>query len=110
MSGGVWANACLGLAIGELGLEDEAAAAFNPGGEAYERKMALLSNLCSYIRHSFEAHRGVKRSKIAAYANSFLYRWSHIRKAGLKESIECLFNRLSRTNKSKTYRESFKKD
>ena len=100
---------CHRQAIGELGLKDETAV-FDPGGEAYERKMALLSNLCSYIRHSFEAHRGVKNSKIAAYANFFLYRWSHIRKAGLKDSIEYLFNRLSRTNKSKTYRESFKKD
>ena len=100
---------CHSQAIAELGLKDETAV-FDPGGEAYEKKMALLSNPCSYIRHSFEAHRGVKKSKIEAYANFFLYRWSHIRKAGLKDSIEYLFNRLSRTNKSKAYRESFKRD
>lgn len=33
---------------------------------------------------------------------------SAMRKAGLKDSIENLFSHLSGTNKSKTYRESFK--
>ncbi len=48
---------------------------FVPGDREYEAKMKLMSNCCSYLRHSFESHVGIKFSKLEAYGNFFLYRW-----------------------------------
>ena len=62
--------------------------------------MKLMSNCCSYLRHCFESHNGIKFPKLEAYGNFFLYRWSHVRKRGLKATIECLFNRVCGTAKS----------
>ena len=50
------------------------------GDDEYERKMKLMSNCCSYLRHCFESHNGIKFAKLEAYGNFFLYHWSHVRK------------------------------
>ena len=73
---------------------------FVAGDEECERKMKLMSNCCSYLRHCFESHKGIKFSKLEAYGNFFLYRWSHVRKDGLKATIDFLFNRVCGTPKS----------
>lgn len=70
---------------------------FVAGEETYERKMKLLSNCCSYLRHSFESHRGIKAGKIEAYADFFMFRWSFTRKTGLKKTIEAMFNMVCGT-------------
>ena len=49
--------------------------------------MKLLSNCCSYLRHSFESHRGIKASKIEAYADFFMFRWSLTRKMDLRKQL-----------------------
>ena len=87
------------LLVKELGLEDDWCK-FVPGDKEYESKMKLMSNCCSYLRHAFESHMGIKFSKMEAYANFFMYRWSHVRKHGLKATIEYLFARVCGTEKS----------
>lgn len=68
-----------------------------------ERKMKLLSNCCLYLRHSFESHRGIKASKIEAYADFFMFRWSLTRKTGLKKTIEAMFNMVCGTRKDPNF-------
>ena len=87
------------LLVKELGLEDDWCK-FIPGDKEYEGKMKLMSNCCNYLRHAFESHAGIKFSKLEAYANFFMYRWSHVRKHGLKATIEYLFARVCGTKKS----------
>ena len=100
---------CHNLSVKELNLEDDWVK-FVAGDPEYETKMKLMSNCCSYLRHSFESHGGIKFTKLEAYANFFMYRWSHIRKHGLKESIFYLIARVCGTPKSHNYRKSFRKD
>ena len=85
--------------VKELSLSDDWVK-FVAGDEEYERKMKLMSNCCSYLRHCFESHNGIKFAKLEAYGNFFLYRWSHVRKHGLKATIDFLFNRVCGTPKS----------
>ena len=73
---------------------------FVAGDEECERKMKLMSNSCSYLRHCFESHNGIKFAKLEAYGNFFLYRWSHVRKHGLRATVDYLFNRVCGTAKS----------
>ena len=73
---------------------------FAAGDDEYERKMKLMSNCCSYLRHCFESHNGIKFAKLEAYGNFFLYRWSHVRKHGLRATVDHLFNRVCGTAKS----------
>lgn len=96
------------LLVKELGLRDDWCK-FVPGGSEYESKMKILSNCCSYLRHSFESHNGIKASKIESYGNFFLYRWSHVRKSGMKNAVEYMFQRVCGTPKSHKYAESFSK-
>ena len=96
------------LLVKKLGLEDDWCK-FVPGDKEYESKMKLMSNCCSYLRHSFESHGGIKFTKLEAYANFFLYRWSHVRKHGLKDAISFMVSRVCGTPKSHTFAESFKK-
>ena len=74
---------------------------FVPGEREYEAKMKLMSNCCSYLRHAFESHPGIKFTKLEAYANFFMYRWTRVRKHGLKATIEYLFRRVCGAEKSK---------
>ena len=99
---------CHNKAVADLSLVDDRVK-FAAGDKEYEGKMKIMSNCCSYLRHCFESHRGIKSAKLGSYANFFMYRWSHVRKHGLKASIEYLFNRVCRTEKSHVYRESFRK-
>ena len=85
--------------VRELSLGDDWVK-FVAGDEEYESKMKLMSNCCSYLRHCFESHNGIKFSKLEAYGNFFIYRWSHIRRHGLRATIEYLFNRVCGTAKS----------
>lgn len=96
------------LLVKELALEDDWCK-FVAGDPEYEGKMKLMSNCCSYLRHAFESHPGIKFSKLEAYANFFMYRWSHVRKAGLKEAISYMVLRVCGTPKSHTFANSFKK-
>ena len=74
--------------------------------EECEGKMKLMSNCCPYLRHCFESHKGIKFSKLEAYGSFFLCRWSHVRKHGLKATIDFLFNRVCGTPKSATFKTS----
>ncbi len=96
------------LLVSRLGLEDDWCK-FVPGGKEYEAKMKPMSNCCSYLRHSFEFHCGIKFAKLEAYANLSMYRWSHARKHGLKDAISLMASRVCGTAKSHDYRNSFKK-
>lgn len=80
-----------------------------PGDPEYERAMRHMNLLCPCVTFEFEKHRGIKLSKLRAYATFFCHRFSHIRKYGLETSIECLFARVCGTGKSHTFRESFSK-
>ena len=82
---------------------------FVPGDAEYEEKMEPMSDCCSYLRHSFESHNGIKFEKLEAYANFFMCRWSHVRRMGMRETISCLLNRVFGTKKSRVCRESFRK-
>ena len=82
----------------ELSLSDDRVKLAAGDGE-YERKMKLMSNYCSYLRHCFESHNGIKFAKLEAYGNFFLYRWSHVRKYGLRATVDYLFNRVCGTAK-----------
>ena len=90
------------MLIKELSLTDDWHK-FVAGEETYERKMKLLSNCCSYLRHSFESHRGIKASKIEAYADFFMFRWSSTRKVGLRKTIESLFDMVCGTKKNPNF-------
>lgn len=90
---------CHNLLIKTLGVRDDCHK-FVAGDREYERAMAVLSNCCSYLRHSFESHSGIKFGKLEAYGNFFLYRWSHMRKGGLRHAVDCMMTRLSSTPKS----------
>lgn len=70
------------------------------GSKSYERSMNFMNSCCSYIRHAFESHNGIKYGKLEAYANWFLYRWIHMRKYGLQDSINYLLSRMYGTKKS----------
>lgn len=96
------------LLIKRLGLVDDWCK-FVPGEREYESKMKLMSNCCSYLRHSFESHAGIKFAKLEAYANFFMYRWTQVRKHGLKATIEYMAVRVFGTPKSHKFAESFKK-
>lgn len=85
--------------VRELSLSDDWVK-FVAGDGEYERKMKLMSNCCSYLRHCFESHKGIKFAKLEAYGNFFLYRWSHVRKHGLKATVDYLFDRVCGTPKS----------
>ena len=85
--------------VKELSLSDDWVK-FVAGDDEYERKMRLMSNCCSYLRHCFESHNGIKFAKLEAYGNFFLYRWSHVRKYGLRATVDYLFNRVCGTPKS----------
>lgn len=85
--------------VKELSLKDDWVK-FVAGDEECGRKMKLMSNCCSYLRHCFESHNGIKFSKLEAYGSFFLYRWSHVRKHGLKATIDILFNRVCGMPKS----------
>lgn len=99
---------CHSLLARRLRLEDDWCK-FVPGDKEYENKMKLMSNCCSYLRHSFESHCGIKFSKLEAYANFFLYRWMHVRKHGLKDAISFMVSRIFGTPKSHNYSNSFRK-
>ena len=99
---------CHNKAVAELSLEDDWVK-FVAGDEEYEGKMKPMGNCCSYLRHCFESHQGIRFSKLAAYANLFLHRWSHVRRHGLKDAIDYLFNRVRGTKKSHFFREPFEK-
>ena len=90
---------CHNKAVSDLSLKDDWCK-FVAGDPEYEGKMKLMSNCCSYLRHCFESHNGVKFSKLEAYGNFFMYRWCHIRKHGLKATVEYLFRRVCGTPKS----------
>ena len=79
---------------------------FVAGDEECDGKMKLMSNCCPYLRHCFESHNGIKFSKLEAYGSFFLCRWSHVRKHGLKATIDFLFNRVCGTPKSATFKTS----
>lgn len=72
---------------------------FVSGEPEYEGKMKLMSNCCSYLRHCFESNNGIKFSKLEAYGNFLMYRWCHVRKHGLRATVEFLFTRVCGTDK-----------
>ena len=47
--------------------------------------------------------RGIKASKIEAYADFFMFRWSLTRKMGLKKTIEALFNMVCGVRKNPNF-------
>ena len=61
------------LLVKKLELEDDWCK-FVPGDKEYEAKMKLMSNCCSYLRHAFESHAGIKFSKMEPYANFSIFR------------------------------------
>lgn len=99
---------CHSLLVRRLSLEDDWCK-FVPVDKEYEDKMKLMSNCCSYLRHSFESHCGIKFSKLEAYANFFLCRWMHVRKHGLKDAISFMVSRIFGTPKSHNYSNLFRK-
>lgn len=96
------------LAVKELSLVDDWCK-FVAGEPEYERKMKLMSNCCSYLRHGFESHNGIKFGKLEAYANFFMYRWVHVRSYGMKSAIAYMVARVAGTPKSHIFADSFKK-
>ena len=99
---------CHNLTIKVLGLVDDWHK-FVRGNKDYEKAMLLMNNCCSYLRHEFESHMGIKYSKIEAYGNFFMYKWIHVRKCGLKASIDYMFNRVCGTSKSHKFVDMFSK-
>lgn len=83
---------------------------FVKGDPEYESAMKLMSNCCSYLRHAFESHSGIKYTKLEAYGNFFLYRWMHVRKHGLEKTIEYLLARVFGTPKSHKFDDYGQKD
>lgn len=96
------------LLVRSLGVRDDWHK-FIAGDPDYEKAMATMSNCCSYLRHSFESHQGIKFGKLEAYGNFFLYRWSHMKKGGLDHSIDCMMTRLCSTPKSHLFDDYGKK-
>ena len=82
---------------------------FVKGDQSYEKAMLIMSNCCSYLRHEFESHRGIKYAKLEAYGDFFMWKWSHVRKYGLRESINYLFSRVCGTPKSHRFADMFSK-
>lgn len=93
-------------AIRVLELADERLV-FSSEDYRYEAAMELLSNCCSYIRRRFTKHSGIKAEKIEAYADLFLYIWSHTRRYGTRGTVEHLMKRLAKTRKRHCYRDMF---
>lgn len=83
---------------------------FVKGDKEYESAMKLMSNCCSYLRHAFESHNGIKYTKLEAYGNWFLYRWMHRRKYGLEASVKFLISRIFGTPKSHKFDDYGRKD
>lgn len=96
------------MTVKGLGLKDDWHK-FAGGDKEYEKAMLLMSNCCSYLRYEFESHRGIKASKLGAYGDFFMHEWCHVRKYGLRASIEYLFNRVCGTPKSHAFANSFSK-
>jgi transposase-like protein len=99
---------CHNLTVRALGLIDDWHK-FVRGDKDYEKAMLLMNSCCSYLRHEFESHMGIKYSKIEAYGNFFMYKWAHVRKYGLKASIDYMFNRVCGTSKSHRFADMFSK-
>jgi len=95
-------------AIKKLSLGDDWVK-YAPGDREHKAKMSPMNNLCSYLRFSFERHRGIKFAKLAAYGDLFMYQHSHVRKYGLEATIGCLFSRVCGTKKSHSFRDGFRK-
>lgn len=101
---------CHNLLVKKLNLEDDWHK-FVRGDEEYEKAMKLMSNCCSFLRHCFEGHPGIKFPKLEAYANLFLYRWCHVRRrGGLDAAIEYMFSRVCGTPKSHKYANMYRKN
>lgn len=100
---------CHNLLVKNLNLVDDWHK-FVKGEKEYERSMKLMSNCCSFLRHCFEGHPGIKFAKLEAYANLFLYRWCHVRKGGLDAAIEYMFRRVCGTPKSHKSADMFGKN
>lgn len=81
-------------AIKKLSLGDDWVK-YAPGDREHKAKMSPMNNLCSYLRFSFERHRGIKFAKLAAYGDLFMYQHFHVRKYGLEATIGCLFSRAA---------------
>ena len=64
---------CHNAAIKKLSLGDDWVK-YAPGDGEYKAKMSPMNNLCSYLRFSFEKHRGIKFAKLAAYGDLFMTR------------------------------------
>ena len=87
--------------IEELGLEDERVK-YIRGDAEYERKMEAINSACSYLRYSFESHRGIKMSNIERYADFYLFRRYSMRQNNLKGTVDWLFGMIARTPKSES--------
>jgi transposase-like protein len=99
---------CHNLTVKTLRLTDDWHK-FVRGDKDYEKAMLIMSNCCSYLRHEFESHRGIKYAKLEAYGDFFMWKWSHVRKYGLRKSIDYLFSRVSGTPKSHRFADMFSK-
>lgn len=83
---------------------------FVTGDKGYESAMKRMSNCCSYLRHAFESHNGIKHTKLEAYGSWFLYRWMHRRKYGLEASVKFLISRIFGAPKSHKFDDYCGKD
>ena len=99
---------CHNAAIKKLSLGDDWVK-YAPGDGEYKTKMGPMNNLCSYLRFSFEKHRGIKFAKLAAYGDLFMYQYFRVRKYGLEATIGYLFSRVCGTKKSHNYDGGFSK-
>ena len=99
---------CHNAAIKELSLGDDWVK-YAPGDKEYKAKMSPMNNLRSYLRFSFEKHRGIKFAKLAAYGDLFMYQYFHVRKYGLEATIDYLFSRVCGTKKSHSFKDGFRK-
>jgi hypothetical protein len=95
-------------AINALSLGDDWVK-YVPGDKEHETKMAPMNSLCSFIRFSFEKHRGVKFAKLAAYGDLFMHQYFRVRKYGLEATIDHLFSRVCGTKESHNLRDGFRK-
>ncbi len=62
----------------------------------------IISPGSTIVHDGASSHNGIKASKIESYGNFFLYRWSHVRKSGMKNASNTCFRgsaeRLRATN------------